>query len=203
MFSIINQLVFRSPMNIKNWKPEKSSHSNLNANENLKLLHQFFAILIHGKELILQTTIWILGWLGRYSNGQCVLWNVKGLLNLDLEGHCPRHPDDSKHDFAGAKSISDMLNNPNSFCRIKCGEWLLPCFKPEHRCERACYPKHTHNQCLKPVLDIFPDCGHSVTRKCFQDIEDVLCNVEVKTQLNVCGHWMNKKCHQSNREVRW
>ena len=93
-----------------------------------------------------------------------------------------------------------MLDQPNSFCQVKCAEWL-PCAIPEHRCDKTCFPKHNHDKCLKKVPDKFLYCGHSVTRKCFEDVADLDCQVELQVRLPDCGHWMKKKCHQSDREV--
>ena len=133
------------------------------------------------------------------SKGSCWYKFITMIIDRGCAGYsmplqCPKHKELSRYEAVDDTSINEIIKNPKLLCDRPCGE-LYSCKIPEHSCQKPCFPYHQHDQCSQKVLDKFPECGHTLRRKCVRDISEYHCKTEVSVELQ-CGHSARKECHQ-------
>ena len=122
-----------------------------------------------------------------------------GCAGYSLPLQCSKHGELSRYEAINADSINEVINNPKLLCNRQCGQ-LYSCEIPQHSCKKSCIPDHPHEICPEIVLDKFPICGHTLKRKCPEEISEYHCKTEVRVELS-CGHGARKECHQRSCDI--
>ena len=147
--------------------------------------------------------------------------SLNGRVGKTISLQCPNHQSEN---VLGATSFSDI--KLKDFCKKPCP---LPMDCTEHQCPRVCQPSHSHNKCRELVNFEFSKCGHSATKKCYQNESQLfcqkpcqqaascgehsclkrcqpehshdICEVEVNFKFSSCGHETTKKCYQLEKDL--
>ena len=97
---------------------------------------------------------------------------------------CPKHRDLSVIQTGDAETLNRYIDLPSLICNLPCDE-QLPCRL--HECQKSCLPFHEHQKCTHTVSDKFSDCGHNVTRKCFEELRHLRCQAKIDFSF-MCKH---------------
>ena len=103
---------------------------------------------------------------------------------------CPKHQELNITQIGDAETLNRYIDSPGLICDLPCDE-QLPC--KLHKCQKSCMPFHDHQKCTRPVPDKFPDCGHSVIRKCCEELRHLRCQTEIYFSF-MCKHLGMRKC---------
>ena len=114
----------------------------------------------------------------------------KGCYGREIPIQCPKHRDLRITLVGDVETLNRYIDSPDLLCSLPCDE-ELPCGL--HECQKLCLPLHNHQICTHIVSDKFPDCRHSIMRKCCEELRHLRCQAEIEFSF-MCRHLGKRKC---------
>ena len=125
--------------------------------------------------------------------------SIQDCVGNEFPLQCKKHKE-SRYKALDCNSIGTVNHDHTLLWNQVCGDFYPHCDK--HPCRQPCFPKHDHSVCPQLVDYQFPDCGHSITRKCPQKISFLRCPEIVDDHFPDCGHAVSRKCPEKISNLR-
>ena len=114
----------------------------------------------------------------------------EGCYGSEIPIQCPKHRDLKITRVNDVETLNRYIDSPDLLCSLPCDK-ELPCGL--HKCQKLCLPLHNHQICTHIVSDKFPDCRHSIMRKCCEELRHLRCQAEIEFSF-MCRHLGKRKC---------